>query len=474
MRRLPIVLVLALISLLAPLAAARPAVAEPVTVANGTRFTDTSGNPLHAHGGGVLEVGDYYYWFGENRGDDSRFSYVSAYRSTDLKNWEFRNHVLTRQSDPELQTSNIERPKVVYNPRTDQYVMWMHKENGRDYSQARAAVAVSDTVDGDYRWLGSFRPLGHMSRDITAFVDDDGTGYMISAARDNYDLHIYRLSPDFTEVEELVANPWPGGHREAPAMFKRDGVYYLVTSGATGWNPNQQKYATADCIECDWSGWSDLGDSTGYGSQTTFVLPVEGSQTTSYLYMGDRWAGADGGIPNDSEYVWLPLEFSGGRTLAMDYYSRISIDTATGRVRGLGGAFGELAARHSGKCLDVVNGSDSPGAELIQYTCHGGGNQQWSIEDTGSGYSRITAMHSGLCLAVKGGSAEPGAVAVQAACDGSAGRQWSVESVGGGYSRIVARHSGLCLDVSDESTENGTRVIQWTCTGGANQQWSHT
>ena len=87
----------------------RPALAAaPQTITNGTQFTD-SGNPVHAHGGGVIKVGSYYYWFGENRNADNTFRYVDAYRSTDLKNWEFRNHVLTEATDPELATANIER-----------------------------------------------------------------------------------------------------------------------------------------------------------------------------------------------------------------------------------------------------------------------------------------------------------------------------------------------------------------------------
>ncbi|MGP3971702.1 hypothetical protein ACTWQH_29145, partial [Streptomyces sp. 6N223] len=43
--------------------------AAPVTIANGTQFTDPNGEPVHAHGGGVVKVGEYYYWFGENRND---------------------------------------------------------------------------------------------------------------------------------------------------------------------------------------------------------------------------------------------------------------------------------------------------------------------------------------------------------------------------------------------------------------------
>src|SRR5262245_23170327 len=265
--------------------------AASVTVVSGAQWNDTSGAPVQAHGGGIIKVGSYYYWFGENRNANDTFRYVSAYRSTDLRTWEFRNHVLRQSSAAELGSAKIERPKVVYNAATDRFVMWMHKENATDYGEARAAVAVSSTVDGNYTYLGSFRPLGHMSRDITAFVDTDGAGYMISAANENYDLHVYRLTSDFTGVATLVRR-WVGDHREAPALFKRDGVYFMLTSGATGWSPNQQRYSTATSITGTWSAWQNAGDAAAYGSQAAFVLPVQGSQATSYLYLGDRWAGA--------------------------------------------------------------------------------------------------------------------------------------------------------------------------------------
>ena len=58
--------------------------------------------------------------------------------------------MLTQSSASELGVANIERPKVIYNTTTGKYVMWMHKENGTDYNEARAAVAISSTVDGNY------------------------------------------------------------------------------------------------------------------------------------------------------------------------------------------------------------------------------------------------------------------------------------------------------------------------------------
>src|SRR5688572_7954079 len=92
---LSFVCVLLLIQVTFTYPAPSPAQAAPQTISNGTQFLDTSGNIVHAHGGGVVQVGSYYYWFGENRHPDGKFRYVSAYRSTDLKNWEFRNNVLT-------------------------------------------------------------------------------------------------------------------------------------------------------------------------------------------------------------------------------------------------------------------------------------------------------------------------------------------------------------------------------------------
>ncbi|MFJ4832475.1 RICIN domain-containing protein [Streptomyces sp. NPDC088747] len=466
MRRVYAVLVALCLALTAALATAGPAAAAPQTIANGTQFTDTSGSSLHAHGGGVLKVGSYYYWFGEHRNADNTFQYVDAYRSTDLKNWEFRNHVLTRSSASELASANIERPKVMYNASTGKFVMWMHKENGTDYAEARAAVAVSDTVDGNYTWQGSFRPLGtHMSRDITVFVDTDGTGYMISAARENYDLQIYRLTADYTGIAALVADPWHGGHREAPALFKRNGVYFMLTSGATGWSPNQQQYATATSITGPWTAMTNVGDSTTYGSQTAYVLPVQGTSGTSYLYMGDRWGNSFGGTVNDSRYVWLPLTFPSSTTMSMAWSPEVTLDTTAGTVVGTGATYQTLIARHSARCADVTSQSLWQGAQIKQYDCNGGNNQRYWFKSVGSGYHQLVVRNSSLCLT------EGATDVTQENCTGATNQQWTV-TASGGYSTLRSRASGECLDVNGASTANSAAVITYTCNGATNQQWT--
>ncbi|WP_323181807.1 RICIN domain-containing protein [Streptomyces sp. NBC_00424] len=473
--------ILAGLSLLLPVLGVAPAaMAAPVTTETGTQFPDTTGAGVQAHGGGVLKVGAYYYWFGEDRGEDNKFRYVSAYRSKDLKDWESRGHVLTQEADPEIRSAVIERPKVLYNEKTKQFVMWMHKEADDSYAEARAAVAVSSTVDGPYEWKGSFRPKDasgaeHMSRDITVYEDKAaGKAYMISAANHNADLHIYELSDDYTQVKQLVANPWPGQHRESPALFKRGDVYFMLTSGTSYWDPNQQKYATATSLAGPWSPMKDVGNHNGHHSQTTFVLPVEGSETTSFLYMGDRWAGtwSNPNRVNDSKYVWLPLEFPDATTMNLPWYTKVSIDTQTGRVSGSGGdPLNTITGKKSGACMTVPGSVSDNQAPVTQESCAGGLNSQWRFTDNDNGYVRVLAQHSGKCLDLADNSTADGAEIKQYDCGWGNNQRWRFESLVDGYVRVVSKHSSKCLDVQGGSTSAGAKIVQSECNGSTGQAW---
>jgi hypothetical protein len=83
---------------------------------------------------------------------------VSCYSSRDLVHWKNEGVALWRRS---TDTSSdlyigrvIERPKVIYNEVTRQFVLWMHIDKD-DYGYARAGVAVSDKPQGPFRYLGS-------------------------------------------------------------------------------------------------------------------------------------------------------------------------------------------------------------------------------------------------------------------------------------------------------------------------------
>jgi hypothetical protein len=318
----------AAVALCAVLLAAPAAFISP-----GDLWPDDRGAHIQAHGGGILKLDSTYYWFGEDRtqGLDRSQRYVSCYSSTDLVHWTFRNRVI-HLADPENFGPGwvLERPKVFYNAKTRQFVMYMHIDGNTaegSYKLARVGVAVSDRVDGDYRYLRSFRPLGHESRDIGQFIDDDGAAYLIFEDRP-FGFRIARLSDDYLSVEKemsLVA-----AHMEGGAIVHYDGLYYMIGSALTGWSPNPNKYATARTLEGSWSEFRDIAppETKTYGSQSTMLLKVVGTKKTSVILMCDIWKPR---TQWDSRYLWMPLEIGGGK-LWLPEPKPWTIDLVTGEV----------------------------------------------------------------------------------------------------------------------------------------------
>lgn len=284
-------------------------------------WVDTDGNPINAHGGGILYHEGTYYWYGEFKDgattnidgqDRTEVVGISCYSSSDLLNWKNEGIALSARPDSighDLHPSMVlERPKVIYNPLTKKFVMWMHIDSA-DYLKASAGVALADSPAGPFKYLGSFRPNGEMSRDQTLFVDDDGTAYQITSSEENRTLHINKLNKDYTKPDGYYVRVFPDKYREAPAVFKYDGKYYMLTSGCSGWVPNEAELAVADSIMGD---WTILGNPckgpdaniTFYG-QSTFVLPVIGKEGL-YISCFDMW---NSNNLSDSRYIWLPISF---------------------------------------------------------------------------------------------------------------------------------------------------------------------
>ncbi len=78
-------------------------------------------------------------------------------------------------------------------------------------------------------------------RTLPYVQDDDRAAYIIYSSHGNKDLHIGRLTKDYTDVSATFkkAGGLVGKKREAPALFKHRGCYFMITSGCTGWDPNK-------------------------------------------------------------------------------------------------------------------------------------------------------------------------------------------------------------------------------------------
>jgi Glycosyl hydrolases family 43 len=300
----------------------------------GEIWSDDRGLHIQAHGGGILRFDDMYYWFGEDRSrdNDPDKRYIACYSSKDLVNWTFRNQVIAMSSPGDFGPKWVlERPKVFYNANTKRFVMYMHVDgqaspSSGSYTVARVGVAVCDTVDGDYRFLTTFRPLGHESRDLGQFIDDDGSAYLIFEDRRAKGFHIAALSDDYLTVERdvcLVKAPIEGG-----AIVHLGDLYYAIGSELTGWRPNPNKYAIAKKLSGPWSEFRNIAppSTNTYGCQSTMLLKIIGTKTTTAILMADRWNPA---AQWDSRYVWMPLQIDGER-LVFPEPRPWTLDVATG------------------------------------------------------------------------------------------------------------------------------------------------
>ncbi|KAM0833300.1 hypothetical protein ACQ4PT_064341 [Festuca glaucescens] len=316
----------------------------------GRVWLDTSGNAIQAHGGGILydRKTSKYYWYGENKDGPTYQVHpegarrvdligVSCYSSEDLWSWTNEGIVLPGERTNithDLHKSKVlERPKVIYNDHTGKYVMWMHIDDA-NYTKASVGVAVSNSPTGPFTYLYSFQPHGFDSRDMTVFKDDDGMAYLFYSSRGNTELHVSPLTKDYLNVTLAMRRILIRRFREAPAVFKVEGTYYMITSRCSGWAPNP---ALAHAAHSIMGPWETLGNPciggnhflrlTTFLSQSTFVLPLPGLPGT-FIFMADRWNPSD---LRDSRYVWLPLSIGGLADEALDYsfgfplWSRVSI-----------------------------------------------------------------------------------------------------------------------------------------------------
>ena len=344
----------------------------------GELWLDDKGNHINAHGGGFLYFNKTYYWFGEHKeaGKTGHKAMVGVhvYSSKDLYNWKDKGVALAMSNDTTSMLQKeclLERPKVIYNKKTKKFVMWFHHElKNQGYKAALTGVAVADKVTGPFKYINSFRlhpkvlasnftvaqqqkvaeklaegikdlkqkdldgaimvrdfETGQMSRDMNLFVDDDQQAYHITASEENQTLLISKLSDDYLSMTGEYVRLFSGEAHEAPAIFKKDGKYFMFSSYTTGWKPNPGRLSVSDNMMHGWKALenpcrgTDEENKTTFRSQSTFVIPVQGKKD-AYIFAGDRWISDD---LKFSRYIWLPIEFDNGIPI-LKWYDNWNLD----------------------------------------------------------------------------------------------------------------------------------------------------
>lgn len=291
-----------------------------VAMKNGVMWKDICGNDIQAHGGCIIRYNDTWYWYGENKGQPNNPGErrvdvigISCYSSKNLVEWKYEGLVLKAdESDPEspLHPSKVvERPKVLHNEKTNKFVMWLHIDSA-DYSLMSAGVAVADCPTGPFELIDVLWPNGRDSQDMTLYKDENGQAYLFHTTDQDKTMSIDRLDDSYLKTTGEFVSTMIGQKREAPAVCKHKGLYYIISSGCTGWDPNSALYAAS---------WDIMGE---------FVLidnPCEGDnyrntfngQSTYVFEAGGKfWLMLDHWNPDDlqsSGYSILPVEFTDER-----------------------------------------------------------------------------------------------------------------------------------------------------------------
>jgi hypothetical protein len=314
-------------------------------IQNDTFWKDTSGNPIYSQGGGVLQVGNTYYWYGvqyagaatyevnpTKKNSDTTFVAVPCYSSTDLVNWKFEGNALTAASIGA--TGWVGRLGAAYNATTKSYVLVMQYTGNNGTGELFATSATPNgvfTYDNVQATITNV--VNNTSGDQAVFNDDDGQAYLVfSNSNGRSHLYVAPLRPaDFLAVEPAteVYSSSAGG-REGNCMYKYGGRYYLNSSDLHGWNASHTYYISATNIMGPYSSEAVIGGTDAdfsHVTQSGLFVTVHGTAQTTVIFGGDRWSDfAGNGI---GFHQWVPLTFSGTAASQVSL-SQWHIDTATG------------------------------------------------------------------------------------------------------------------------------------------------
>lgn len=294
---------------------------------SGLPWFDNKGVVVSAHAACIVKDNNRYYLFGERHSDTSNaFAGFHCYSSKDLNHWKFESIALPVQDSGKLGPNRVgERAKVMKSPSTGEYIMYMHVDT-LGYKDQFVGYATARKITGPYTFRGPLLFRGKPIRkwDMGTFQDSDGSGYVLIHGGE-----IYKLSDDYKSVTEQVQKSITSGF-ESPALFRKDSLYYFLGSHLTSWERNDNYYYTATSLKGPWTfrGLFAPEGSLTWNSQTTFIIPIEGSRDTTYLFMGDRWS-----FPKQASaatYVWQPLLVSGHK-LSIPHYSEVwTVNSVTG------------------------------------------------------------------------------------------------------------------------------------------------
>lgn len=291
-----------------------------------TKF-DNLGKAVDAHDGEIAYFNGTYYLYGtsydcgfEWNNKTAPFCGFKSYTSKDMVHWKDEGFLFDAQnplwqSRCDGKTYGCFRPHVIYNQKNKTYVLWINVyDNVSGYSvfTAKTPIGPFTEVAEPKIAVNSHMPAAGLNNgDHDLFIDDDGTGYLaFTDWRTKGTIVVEQLTADYLSGTGKVATGITPGTTEAPALFKRKGIYYITYS-----DPNcgycagtGTSYRTAKSPLGPWSEGKQISTNS-CGGQPSFVSTMKVNSETIYLYGSDLWNNA---AKNEAmaNFYWAPLRFA--------------------------------------------------------------------------------------------------------------------------------------------------------------------
>ncbi len=109
--------------------------------------------------------------------------------------------------------------------------------------------------------------------------------------------------------------------------------------------------------------------------------------------------------------------------------------------------------------MDLSGVSKSNGANVHQWSCNNGKNQDWKLAYTKDNVGFLTVMHSNQVLTVQNDGKNNGASFVQMPYENKQNQHYTFKKEGATF-KVIVKSTGKCIDVSGASKNNGANIHQ--------------
>lgn len=281
---------------------------------------DTYGNRIQAHGGSIIFVNKKFYLYGENKenvfGKDEEghwprwHSGIKLYSSDDLVSWKYEGFVKEVSKDPWnpfYPTYIMDRPHIIFNKKTNKFVCWV-KSSYDIYCHTGYSILIGNSLL-NMEYIGIVKPRnGRIGGDFDLF-EENGKAYIVYAQDDR--MMLCELNDEYTDFGEKesthLGGTYPPFTREAPCFFKRNGRLMILTSGTTGYYPNQTKAYDITNLHGEWKeiGYTCIDDKFKNSFHCQFSSVFKHPTIPDlYIAIGDRWNNEQGIGERDFESLF--------------------------------------------------------------------------------------------------------------------------------------------------------------------------